>query len=63
MMGLDENDYLLFKNIYKEMIRMNDLKNQELNQQMFLIELIEEMLPIEDNRKRMLHEKNMKRRY
>lgn len=61
-MGLDENDYLLFKNIYKEMIRMNDLKNQELNQQMFLIELIEEMLPIEDNRKRMLHEKNMKRR-
>lgn len=62
MMGLDENDYLLFKNIYKEMIRMNDLKNQELNQQMFLIELIEEMLPIEDNRKRMLHEKNMKRR-
>ncbi len=62
-MGLDENDYLLFKNIYKEMIRMNDLKNQELNQQMFLIELIEEMLPIEDNRKRMLHEKNMKRRY
>lgn len=62
MMGLDENDYLLFKNIYKEMIRMNDLKNQELNQQMFLIELIEEMLPIEDNRKRMLHEKNMRRR-
>lgn len=61
-MGLDENDYLLFKNIYKEMIRMNDLKNQELNQQMFLIELIEEMLPIEDNRKRMLHEKNMRRR-
>lgn len=62
MMGLDENDYLLFKNIYKEMIKMNDLKNQELNQQMFLIELIEEMLPIEDNRKRMLHEKNMRRR-
>ena len=62
-MGLDENDYLLFKNIYKEMIRMNDLKNQELNQQMFLIELIEEILPIEDNRKRMLHEKNIKRRY
>lgn len=61
-MGLDENDYLLFKNIYKEMIKMNDLKSQELNQQMFLIELIEEMLPIEDNRKRMLHEKNMKRR-
>lgn len=61
-MGLDENDYLLFKNIYKEMIKMNDLKNQELNQQMFLIELIEEMLPIEDNRKRMLHEKNMRRR-
>ena len=62
MMGLDENDYLLFKNIYKEMIKMNDLKNQELNQQMFLIELIEEMLPIEDNRKRMLHEKSMRRR-
>lgn len=62
-MGLDENDFALFRNIYKEIQRMNNLKEMELKQQMFFIELVEEMIPIEDTRKRMLHEKNMIRRY
>lgn len=51
--------------IREELYRQNELKRTELNmkkeelaQQWFFIELIEEVLPIDDNKKRILHERS-----
>lgn len=59
-MGLDPADYGLLKSIHNELEQMNKLKKMELEQQIFLIELIEEILPIPDNRKRQLPQKNIR---
>lgn len=45
--------------IRKELQTANNLKRQELKQQMFFIELIEEVLPLNDNVKRNIHMRNM----
>ena len=59
-MGLDPADFGLLKNIYQEIEKMNKLKEQELQQQMFFIEIIEECLPIDDTRKKQIHQKSIR---
>lgn len=51
--------------IREELYRQNelkrtelDMKKEELAQQWFFIELIEEVLPIDDGKKRVLHERS-----
>ena len=61
IMGLDSADFGLLENIYREIEKMNKLKEQELQQQMFFIELIEECLPIDDARKKQIHQKTIRR--
>lgn len=56
VMMVNEKDIL--KDICMELRTANNLKKQELAQQWFFIELIEEVLPIDDSKKRVLHEKS-----
>lgn len=55
-MMTNEKDILI--DIRLELREANNLKKQELAQQWLLIELIEEVLPIDDNKKRILHERS-----
>ena len=52
----NEKDILI--DIRLELREANNLKKQELAQQWFFIELIEEVLPIDDGKKRVLHERS-----
>ena len=47
-------------NVSIEVDKLINLKELELKQQWFFIELIEECLPISDGKKRILHEKAMR---
>ncbi len=46
--------------IAKKLDKLIELKEIELKQQRFFIELIEEVLPIDDNVKRRVHEKTIR---
>lgn len=54
------NQRHLLSHILRELHRSNDLKERELKQQWFFIELIEEVLPIDDGKKRGLHQRVMR---
>lgn len=56
VMMVNEKDIL--KDICMELRAANNLKRQELSLQWFFIELIEEVLPIDDGKKRVLHERS-----
>jgi len=46
--------------IVKKLDKLIKLKEMELKQQRFFIELIEEVLPIDDNVKRRVHERTIR---
>ena len=53
-------DSSLLNDILHELRVANGLKQRELKQQMFLIALVEEALPIDDGKKRMIHQRYMR---
>ena len=59
---LNNTEFLLTQ-IFTELRTSNKKKKKELKQQLFFIELIEEALPIDDGKKRVIHEKTIRRSY
>ena len=57
--GFNNMEFLL-NQIFIELRKSNELKERELRQQLFFTELIEETLPIDDNKKRIIHQKTMR---
>ena len=56
MKAISKEEFILSQ-ILTELTRANMLKEKELKQQRFFIELIEEVLPISDGKKRAIHQK------
>ena len=54
------NQEHLLSQILNELREFNKLKQQELKQQKLFIELIEEVLPIHDGKKRAIHQRIMR---